>query len=175
MFWTRLFHIVLIELSFAVIGFLGFLNRAVISSSAMAWLQGGALVVSFIVWLIEVFWYDKYFVHDTEKAEWEERGSSLHVITTVYFLVAWLMHAIFLLAWIIWIVNYNELSPLNFVHNIGPFIIKLLILLSQFLMIFIMLFFFIYDVRHVRVTRNVRAMGKSLASISSQISSGNSQ
>jgi hypothetical protein len=48
-------------------------------------------------------------------------------------------------------------------------------LLSQFLMIFIMLFFFIYDVRHVRVTRNVRAMGKSLASISSQISSGNSQ
>jgi len=174
MFMSRLFHIVLIELTFAIIGFVGFLDVAVINSTLMAWLQGAALLISLVLWILEIRWYAKYFLADVDKAEWEERGSSFHLVSSVYFLIAWLMHAVFLTAWIIWLVRYGDYSPLHFNVNWGPFIIKLLLLLAQFLMLFIILFFFIYDVRHVRFTRNFRSMGKSLASISSRLSSSGS-
>ena len=77
---------------------------------------------------------------------------------SVYFLVTSIVHAVFVAAWIAWVASYNDLSPLNFNNNLGPFIIKRDLLLAQFLLVFITFFYFAHDVRYQSLSAGVHSL-----------------
>jgi hypothetical protein len=176
-YYGALFHFIVIELLFAVIGFLGFLDITVIASVTMLILQILAFVVSLVMWIVVIRCFGKYFVPTDSLLggkDLQERGMSAFRSSSVYFLITAIIHAIFIIAWVSWQTKYGDLAPLDFKKNFGPFIIKLILLACQFLIFFIALFYFISDIRHQSLSNSMRSLlrAKTPASVESQSTEG---
>jgi len=166
-----LLHLLLIEVVLAGISFFVVLDVFFVDPTTMMVLELAAFLVSLILWIIIITCFKKYFIAKPGDAERgsvyiEERGGALFSSASVYFFVVTVMHAVFSLAFIIWVVDYGDLSPLNFVTNSGPFIIARDVFSWQFIALFIALFFFIYDIRHQRQLATARETSRTLAAIS---------
>lgn len=166
-YYASLFHFVIIELLLVgVFGFLGLMDIIVVNSVSMLVIHAAALLISLAMWIIVATYFARRLrsLSATEvgniggSSEVQMRGSSLVSSASVYFLVATILHAVLLTAWIIWVANYNDLSPLNFNNNLGPFLIKRDLLLTQFLLVFIMFFYFEHDVRYQSLSAGVHAL-----------------
>jgi hypothetical protein len=183
LYWITLLHLVFFEGVTGVTGFLGFLNVGVPSPIFMIVLQAMALFVSFIVWAVLVTCLSRAYSAPVIKSiepgvgvqtEVSSRGSSIFRAAGVYFFVTMLIHASLLAAWIVWQAKFGDLSPLSFSANFGPLVVAMLIYLAQFIMLFVALFFFVYDIRNHSATLTLQSMARfsnKLASASSSIDS----
>ena len=162
-YYTSLFHYLIIELLLVgVVGFLGLMDIIVVNSVTMMIIHIAAFLISLVMWIIIATCLAKRLkslsAADFGSNEVQMRGSSLVNSASVYFVVMTIVHAVFVVGWIVWVASYNDLSPLNFNNNLGPFIIKRDLLLAQFLFVFITFFYFEHDVRYQSLSAGVHSL-----------------
>ena len=171
-YYASLFHFVIVELFLvAVFGFLGVMDVVVVNSVTMLVIHAAALLISLAMWTIVATCLAKQ-LRPPSSVDSQMRGAALVSSASVYFLATSITHAVFLAAWIIWVAEYNDLSPLNFTSNVGPFLIKRDLLLAQFLLVFIAFFYFVHDVRYQSLAAGVHTMRSKFAAPLSGASSG---
>jgi uncharacterized membrane protein len=181
LYWITLLHLVFFEGVTGVTGFLGFLTVGEPNTVFMLILQAMAFFVSLVVWIVLVTCLSKAYSAPVIKSiepgvgvqtEIASRGSSIFRSAGIYFFVTMLIHASLLAAWIVWQAKFGDLSPLSFSANFGPLVVAMLIYLAQFIMLFVALFFFVYDIRNHSATLTLQSMARfsnKLASVSANI------
>lgn len=169
-FWPAFLHLILIEVILSgVPGFLGFTNWLIPNSTFMLVVQCFAFGISLLIWILMITCFDKQMSAPT--SEIKGRGSIVFGAARIYFFATTVIHAFLMVAWIVWFSRYGDLAPpFNFTNNFGPLVVLFQICLAQFLVLFVALFFFIYDIRNQSSVKAFRQIERANHALNAKFS-----
>ena len=168
-FWPSFLHLMIVEVFLSgVPGFLGFTNWLIPNSTFMLIVQCFAFLVSLLIWIL-ISCFDQQL--SAPASEIKGRGSIVFGAARIYFFATTVIHAFLMVAWIVWVSRYGDLAPpFNFTNNFGPLVVIFQICLAQFLVLFVALFFFIYDIRNQSSVKAFRQIERANHALNAKFS-----
>jgi ABC-type multidrug transport system fused ATPase/permease subunit len=159
--------LLIIEGFSGISGFLGFTNWLVPDTIYMLTWQIVGFGISLMLWLFVIFFTDNNPA--AAPGEITGRGSIVFNSARIYFFVTTVIHGFLMVAWIVWRANFGALSPpFTFTNNFGPLVVLFQISLAQFIVLFVALFFFIYDIRNQSTAKAFRTIERANAAVNAK-------
>ena len=143
--WAWLaFAELVVEIGLGVaIAFMAVLDVYYLSPTIELILQAVLFGLNLLFWLILLF-----SAPSSPAPSVKQRGNSVLRQYSIYFLLATAAHAVLLVGWIVHLVKFAGLTPLNFTTNLAAFHVRRALDLLGFLFASLLLLFSIYDMRH---------------------------